>query len=108
MVEFRPHTLRYLISNGGYKDPLNRDWVEGKEVWSDPIPCRYEPNGKANTYILDDGRAYVYQYVVYLDLDSIDIPYGSKIRIYDQAGTKITEKNISGFHRGQLNVKIWV
>ena len=106
-VNFRPHTLRIVSSsNGEYAD--NGDWIEGSNKFSNPIPCRYEQNGKAQTIIQKDGKSYIYSLVVYLDLSDVDFPYGTTVQLFDRDGTKTFEKPIQGFRKGQLNMTIWL
>lgn len=108
MITLRPHTLkRWVKTSDGYYDE-NQDWHEGTFDWSESIGCRYEPNGKATTIALQDGSAYTYSYVVYLDLSVADFHYGDKVKIFDQSGNAITEKTVNGFHRGQLNARLWL
>lgn len=107
-VSFRPHTMRVLqMSGGGYDE--NRDYVPATEEWSEPIPCRYEPNGQARTINLPDGTAYKYSFLVYLNVDpSLSIRYGDKISLTSQDALELGTFEVKGFHRGQLNMKIWV
>ena len=108
MVDFRPHTLRLMNAGGGSYDSA-RNWVETEGTPSDPIPCRYEPNGAARTINLPDGTAYRYSYVVYLDVDpSLVIKYGDRIELTSQDGVVIGVFMVYGFHRAQLDMKIWV
>lgn len=96
MINFRPHTLRYATS---------------ATTWSEPVPCRYETNSKAVEMELPNGDGTVrkYAYVVYLDLDnSKDYLLGEHIRLFDQRGEMVAEKQVQGFERGQLNMRIWV
>lgn len=86
----------------------NGDWIPGKEIIGDPIPCRYELSNKANTITLPDGQAFSYSLVVYLDLSDIDYPFGTTVRIFDKLGKQVFVKQIQGFHRGQLNMRIWL
>ena len=106
-VRFRPHTLEILTLTGGYYDS-NQDYVEGTESWSDPIPCRYEPNGKAHTVPIGEGKDFRYEYTVYLNTDCPDIAYGQHVRLYDADGELVDEYEAKGFHRGQLDAKLWV
>ena len=86
-VRFRPHKLSILVITGGYYD-ANHDYVEGSEYWTDPIPCRYEPNGRARTVPVGESREHV--------------------RLYDAEGDLLDEFEARGFHRGQLDAKLWV
>lgn len=107
MVDFRPHTLSVLRTSGGYDS--EGDFVPDEESVILTVPCRYEPNGSARSIILQDGTAFVYSYTVYLDVDfTHDIHFGDIIELQDQNGTSIGRFQVKGFHRGQLNEKIWV
>ena len=104
--QFRPHRLQYQVSSGGYEDE-NGDYHPGESRFEGDIPCRYEPNGKANTIAFEDGKIYVYQYVVYLDQNCREFKYGDIIRLLMDC-VVIAEKQVQGFHRGQLNSRLWV
>lgn len=109
MVQFRPHKLRIVTKNGAYNE--QGDWVEdSQKEYSDYIPCRYEPNGAAQTITLPDGTAYRYSYTVYLNVNpALTIKYGDLIELTSQDGVVIAnELEVRGFHRGQLDMKIWV
>lgn len=109
MITLRPHSLSYktTVSGGHYNE--NGDWHEAIVEFSEKVACRYEPNGKANTIVMPDGASYAYSYVVYLD-NSIakDFRYGEVVRLFDTQGRQIAEKVVAGFHKGQLNARIWL
>lgn len=107
MINLRPHSLSYqtTISDGHYDK--NGDWHEAVVGFSEPIACRYEPNGKANTIATQDGHAYTYSYMVYLDHSTTnEFKYGAMVRLFDTQGRLIAQKSVAGFHRGQLNARI--
>lgn len=106
LPQFRPHRLQYQVSSEGYEDD-NGDYHFGTSSFEGNIPCRYEPNGKANMIAFEDGKVYVYQYVIYLDQDCREFKIGDTIRLLSN-GSVIAEKQVQGFHRGQLNAKLWV
>lgn len=108
MVSFRPHKLILKKSfNGSYDS--SGDWVEGSLKTVSTVPCRYEPNGRAQTITLPDGKAFVYSYMVYLNVDPyLDIKYGDIVVLISQDEKKIGEFDVKGFHRGQLDMKVWV
>ncbi|MEG2771980.1 MAG: hypothetical protein RR960_06525 [Alistipes sp.] len=111
MVEFRPHKLQYTSTTGGHEDPENGDWIPGVTSWSKAVSCRYVPNGRAVEIELPNGDGTVkkYTYKVLLDLDyTKDYTFGEPIRLFDQRGVQVAEKTVLGFHRGQLNMKIWL
>lgn len=96
MILLRPHTLRYAT---------------GDTTWSEPVKCRYEANGKALEMELPngDGTARKYTYVVYLDLSNAkDYLLGEHIQLFDQRGAMVAQKQVLGFERGQLNIRLWV
>ncbi|WP_300701315.1 hypothetical protein [Bacteroides sp.] len=104
--QFRPHRLQYQVLSEGYEDE-NGDYHSGEFRFEGDIPCRFEPNGKATTIAFEDGKTYVYQYVVYLDQNCREFKIGDIIRLLSNRST-IAEKQVQGFHRGQLNAKLWV
>ena len=107
MVSFRPHTLNLIVSLPGSVDSTGK-YIPGGERMMEGIECRYEPNGKANSIVLEDGKAFVYSYMVYLSIDCPDISYGDSVELFNQQGTSVGRFTALGFHRGQLNAKLWV
>lgn len=107
LVSFRPHTLRIVSDSGGYYSQ-NGDWNPEEPDLSEPIPCRYEPNGRANTIQIGEGESYVYSYMVYLYRDCPEIVFGQRINLYKADGELLGQFQCKGFHRGQLNSKVWV
>lgn len=107
-VRFRPHTLSMLTLYGeGYNESTG-DYSPGRECWSERIICRYEPNGHARTVPVGEGKNYVYEYMVYLNRDCPEIRYGQQVRLFDAEGECIGQFASKGFHRGQLDSKLWV
>lgn len=108
LVSFRPHCLHLLEKGEGAYD-ANGDWVESTEKVVAKVHCRYEPNGSARTIPLPDGTIYKYSYTVYLCVNpSLPIKYGDIIKLYSQDGDCIGRYEVKGFHRGQLDMKVWV
>lgn len=109
LVSFRPHRM-HVIGRGEGSYDNNGDWQETTERIGDCcIPCRYEPNGRAQTIQLSDGKAYTYTYTVYLDVcPQCTIQYGDIIELFSQERKSIGRYEVKGFHRGQLDMKIWV
>ena len=104
--QLRPHILQYQVTIGEYEDEIG-DYHPGDSHFEGDIPCRFEPNGKANTIAFEDGKTYVYQYVVYLNQNCREFEYGDIIRLL-RDGVVVEEKQVQGFHRGQLNARLWV
>ena len=108
IVSFRPHKMRIVHKGEGAYDS-NGDWVEGQATYSDYIPCRYEPNGSAQTITLPDGTIYKYTFTVYMCVNPAQmVRYGDVIELTSQDGIVRGEFSVKGFHRGQLDMKVWV
>lgn len=109
MVSFRPHKMRIVTKGSGAYDK-DGDWVSTAATYSAYIACRYEPNGSASTISLPDGNEYRYSYTIYLDVNpSLVIHYGDIVELTSQDGVVIgSDFEVKGFHRGQLNMKVWV
>lgn len=106
VISLIPHTLRYLTVIDGYEDE-NGDWHEGTEEWSEPIPCHAVAAGQANIIAYADGTTATYSYTVgRLAPDSREYKVGEKVRL-DILGIE-REFQVKGFHRYQLQSKIWV
>ena len=91
---FRPHILQYQVIIEGYEDYLG-DYHPGTSFF------------EANQMTFEDGKVYVYQYVVYLNQNCREFKIGDVIRLLNN-GCVIAEKQVQGFHRGQLNAKLWL
>lgn len=108
LVSFRPHKLQYQVTIEGYEDE-NGDYHEGESHFEGNIPCRYEPNGgEAKVYVFDDGTTSVYRYIVYLDNNCPNFKRNDVIKLINKDGTTLTTAKVLGFHRGQLNARLWV
>lgn len=111
VLNMKAHVLGYLVSSEGYRDEETGDWIKGytREVES-YCKCDIVPNGKANTITIPDGSVHTYSYTVRnLPRDCREFRYGDKITIshYGKPETKQTY-TVLGFHRYQLQCKIWV
>lgn len=106
VINLTPHTLRYCTVIGGYEDN-NGDWHEGKEEWSEPMKCHAIPSGSANEISFPDGTSFKYSYTVErLPPDCREFEFGEKVRI-GIFGREI-DFEVKGFHRYQLQSKLWV
>lgn len=102
VLNFTPHVLSYKSVTQGYNDD-NGDWVNGADYWIDNYcKCDYVPAGKANVITIPDGSAISYSYTVYLPKTCKDFEYGDIIKIDDK------EYQVLGFHRYQLQCKMWI
>lgn len=101
-----PHTLSYLVITEGYEDD-NGDWHEGGPSWSEPIPCHAVSAGRANEITFSDGTTATYTYTVgRLAPDCREFQIGEEVRL-DVCGI-VREFTVKGFHRYQLQSKLWV
>lgn len=106
VIDLIPHTLSYCTVSNGYEDE-NGDWHEGTEKWSEPISCHAVPAGKANEITFPDGTTHTYSYTVgRLDPDCREYKIGERVRL-SVFGIE-REFQVKGFHRYQLQSKIWV
>ena len=106
VINLIPHTLCYLIVSEGYEDE-NGDWHEGSSKWSDPIPCHAVPAGAANEIAFPDGTVSKYSYTIgRLKPDCREFEIGEKVRI-NILGVE-REYEVKGFHRYQIQSKLWV
>lgn len=100
-----------IVTKGEGSYDSSRDWVpSGEPTYSEYIACRYEPNGgRASTITLPDGKEYRYSYTVYLNVNpALEIRYGDIVELTSQDGKVMGEFEVKGFHRGQLDMKVWV
>lgn len=106
VIDLIPHRMAYLISQGGYED-VNGDWHQEYEEWSDFIPCHAVESGSANLISYSDGSTAKYSYTIgRLPVKIKDFSIGERIKL-DIFG-KIEEHTVKGFHRYQLQSKLWV
>jgi hypothetical protein len=102
-----PHSLQYLVSTPGYEDE-NGDYHPGEEHWEGNIPCDAVPStGKAVERVFEDGVLRSYSYTVYLPSDCRMFTVGDRVKISLLGGIE-REFEVKGFHRYQLQCKIWV
>lgn len=106
VIELKPHLLSYRVTTEGYEDD-NGDWHEGSETWSDPIQCHAVPAGRANEITFADGTTSTYTYTIgRLPSDFREFKIGEDVRL-DVEGL-VREFQVKGFHRYQLQSKLWV
>lgn len=108
VLNFSAHTLDYKEITGGYEND-NGDWVQGSEKWIEKYcKCDIVPAGKANVITIPDGSIQYYSYTIYnLPRTCKDFEYGDIIRV-KLFGKEFREFKVLGFHRYQLQCKIWV
>ena len=106
VLNFKPHRLKYLVSTPGYEDE-NGDYHPCDELWTGDIPCDAVPSGKAEQREFEDGVVRSYSYTVYLPNECRTFTIGDRVKISLLGGIE-REFEVKGFHRYQLQCKIWV
>lgn len=106
VIECRPHLLSYRVISDGYEDD-NGDWHEGKSEWSEPLKCHAVPAGAANETTFADGTTAHYSYVIgRLDSNCRELKIGEEVKVMIDGMER--EFEVKGFHRYQLQSKVWV
>lgn len=106
VIDFKPCSLSYLVANPGYEDD-NGDYHEGTFVWEGDIECGIVPAGEANELKFEDGSVKVYSYTVTLPYDCKQFSVDDRVRIRMLDG-QYREFSVKGFHRYQLQCKLWI
>lgn len=107
VLKLKPHILEYKITSEGYEDS-NGDYHEGTSTWEGNIPCDAVPsNGKSNEVKFEDGSVHRYSYTIYLGSDVREFFIGDVVRVTFLGGVTRTF-SVKGFHRYQLQAKLWV
>ncbi|MBE6244261.1 MAG: hypothetical protein E7108_01900 [Bacteroidales bacterium] len=109
-MRFRPHILRYQVNAQGHDDENGNFVSDVAASMSEPIQCRWIPNGSGSTLSLPDenGGVQVYSYRIVLDLQMHDFHYGDVIYWVDVNGQILETKKVLKHHRYQLYEQIWV
>lgn len=106
VIDLKPHLLSYRVISEGYEDD-NGDWHEGSETWSEPIECHAVPAGRANERTFADGTTSTYSYTVgRLTPCCREFKIGEDVRLTIDDIDRVFQ--VKGFHRYQLQSKIWV
>jgi hypothetical protein len=107
MVKQYPHTLRTTkVVSPSVQDPNTGDWTPGATAIVN-VDCRAEVNDEHGWLTATDGSRVDYNWTVYLPLSSDTYNVGSQVEILDGA-TVIANDTIKRFHKGQLNMRIWL
>ena len=126
VLQLKPHRLSYLVEEGGYTD-TNGDYHKGTSRWEGNIRCDAVPAGASNEMQFEDGVTRKYSYTIYLPKDCRSFAVGEKVKISfsklitrDVNGqlrlanrkvrfiNKDYEFDVKGFHRYQMQCKLWV
>lgn len=106
VLDLKPHLLSYLVTTEGYEDD-NGDWHEGSTNWGNPIKCHAVPAGRANEITFADGQTSSYTYTIgRLSPDCREFKIGEDVKLIIDDIER--EFQVKGFHRYQLQSKLWV
>ena len=103
-----PHTLTYMITEGGGTNPETGNPIPADISWSEPLPCLYEGNGRGATRAMPDMSVVTYSFDVYLPVLPSPVKHGTKIRLYDQFGEKRYELSCKGYESYQEHSRLWL
>lgn len=110
VLSLKPHAIQFQNGTEGYEDD-NGDYHDGTSVWVTIQDCDIVPNGEAYTITLADGTQKEYNYTIYLKNDCKGFELGEKVRLlFFGEGQKegMKEYQVLGFHRYQLQSKMWI
>jgi len=107
LVNNAPCFLRYK-SQAEESEDSEGNPVSGESEWSAKIPCDAVPAGKANERVFEDGVRRAYSHVIYLKPDCCDFFIGQTIELSYNTASAPTFHRVLGFHRYQLQAKLWV
>jgi len=107
VLNFLAHKLYCQLVTEGYEDD-NGDYHEGEKSWEEYCMCDIVPAGRANTITTPDGNVFTYSYTISnLPYNSRDFEVGEKVKIAFFGKDEVVF-TIKGFHRYQMQCKIWV
>lgn len=108
MLDFRPHKIQVITFINGGKDEDGAPLPDIEETLD--VPCRIVPNGSAAQVHYEDGVALNYSCTVYLDQCCREFKKGERVRLIGLDGQIYNDKEFTvlGFHRYQLNARLWV
>jgi hypothetical protein len=111
MVNRLPHVVKYTLktptagisknSDGDIIAPATTDILK-------EFPCRVQPNTSGAAIIKEeDGQRIEFKAVLFLNQSAEKIPFGQKIEVFEK-GQLILSGTVKRFHRGQLQVRVWI
>ena len=106
MIDFRPHFIAFKESDAPIFDD-NGNPVFGGSAWGDPMPCRYESDGKSNIQVLKDGSIKAYAYVVYMEPTGKTFD-GRIARLFDSERNVVCEALIHHSISYQLSTVLYI
>lgn len=105
IIGFRESWLEYSTQSPAAYDE-NGDLVGGSHEWTGHISCDVAVSGGAAEITLPNGVVTRYSYTLNLDRDCREFRYGDRIRLH-VLGYEGVELTVKGFHRYQLQCRLW-
>jgi len=133
MVKQYPHIATIILTTDGGRDDKGYPLPPDESIIT--LVCRAEPNSSNAIIYTQDGAAYNYKYVVYIQKGQSDVPVGSRVTqiadpstgqiIFTDDGQSINTQNnfslvtnsgllpssnniVKRYSNGQLNTRIWL
>lgn len=107
ILDFHASKLYRQINTEGFTDE-NGDYHSGKVMWTFCCTCNVVPAGEANKIAIPDGSIDYYSYSVYnIPVGIKEFEYGELVKLNILGAKEVTLK-VKGFHRYQLQCKLWV
>lgn len=107
LLNFKASKLYRQTKTEGYTD-VNGDYHHGKIKWEYCCSCDVVPAGEANKIAIPDGSIDFYSYTVYnIPVCVKKFNYGDFVRLLVLGEEEVILK-VKGFHRYQLQCKLWV
>lgn len=109
MIDRYPHTVSVKEQPASPSFDQNGDPVAVTAVWSEPIPCRYETDGRSNIQVQKDGALKTYAYVVYLRLADARMDFAGKVvRLCDASGNLVCDGLVHHTNALQLSTVLYI
>lgn len=107
LLSFRASKLYRQKKTSGYTDE-NGDYYPGTSQWEFCCYCDVVPAGEANKIVIPDGSMDYYSYSVYnMPVGVNKFEYGDFVKLNVLGQDEVILK-VKGFHRYQLQCKLWV
>ncbi len=106
LLNFNASKLYRQIKEDGYTDEEG-NYHPGKSEWQFCCECDIVPAGEANKIVIPDGSMDYYSYTVYnIPVGVEKFEYGDFVKLIILDGEEVIIK-VKGFHRYQLQCKLW-
>ena len=106
MVKQYPHILYATAVTDSVQDSEG-NWIPGTSSTITKV-CRAEPSSNLKSFVIGtDGQHLDYSWIVYMPLSTEIYQAGTKVEVKNNGAT-IVNDTIKQFHKGQLNMRLWL